>query len=184
MSGDSNEEAELQAESARIETLLTELRELVPLPAWQRVEDVLRRIVRLYSAGLARALAHARRAGAAGPEFDAKLCNDDLLASLLVLHGLHPQTMEQRILHALAALRSELRLADDALVVTSIADGVVHLHATESIGGGAMSRGLAEGMIRRVLEAAAPEITSIVIAGLPRPHDPSLVQLRRSRSAP
>lgn len=184
MSGEYDEEAELQAESARIETLLAELRELVPLPAWQRVEDVLRRVVRLYSVGLGRALAHARRAGAAGPELDEQLCKDDLLASLLVLHGLHPQTTEQRIQRALAALRAELHLADDALVVTTIADGVVHLHAAESIGGGAMSHGLAESMIHRVLETAAPEITSIVIAGLPRPHDPTLVQLRTPRSAP
>ena len=182
MTGD--EEAELQAESARIESLLSELRELVPLPAWQRIEDVLRRIVRLYSAGLSRALGHARAAGADGPAFDDQLSNDALLASLLVLHGLHPQTTEQRITRALAALRAELRLADDALVVTGIAVGVVHLRATDSLGGGAMSHGLAEGMIQRVLETAAPEITSIVIAGLPRPHDPSLVQLRTSRTAP
>jgi len=179
-----DEEAELQAESARIEGLLSDLRDLVPLPAWQRVEDVLRRIVRLYSAGLSRALAHARHAGAAGPGFDEQLCNDELLASLLVLHGLHPQTTAQRIEQALARLRAELGLADDALVVTRIADGVVQLHATESLGGGAMSQGLAESMIHRVLEIAAPEITSIVITGLPRPRDPSLVQLRTSRTAP
>ena len=156
----------------------------MPLPAWQRIEDVLRRIVRLYSAGLARALAHARRTGAHGPAFDEQLCNDDLLASLLVLHGLHPHTTEQRVEHALAALRAELRLADDALLVTKIAGDVLHLQAAESLGGGAMSNGLAEGMVRRVLETAAPEIASIVIAGLPRPRDPSLVQLRTSRTTP
>jgi len=179
-----SDEAELQAEAARIERLLDEVRELVPLPAWQRVEDVLRRIVRLYAAGLARALAHARESGAAGEHFDAKLTADDLLASLLVLHGLHPLSTAQRIDRALAALREELRLADDSLALLGVDGGLVRLAATDAIGGGAMSRGLVESTIRRVVETAAPELTSIEITGLTPPPDPSLVQLRTSRHTP
>lgn len=178
-----SEEAELQAESARIERLLGELRDLVPLPAWQRIEDVLRSIVRLYGAGLGRALAHAREAGV-GERFDGHLCDDELLASLLVLHGLHPLTIEQRVERALSALRGELGLADESLALVRVADGVCELAATEGIGGGAMSRGLAEATIRRVLETAAPELASIVITGLAPPRDPTLVQLRVSRTSP
>ena len=178
------EDAELQADSARIEQLLDELRELVPLPAWQRIEDVLRRVVGLYGAGLQRALAHARATGSAGPAFDDRLCRDDLLASLLVLHGLHPLTAEQRVQRSLAALRSELGLPDQAVALVGITDGVVHLAATDAIGGGAMSRQLAESTIRRVVETAAPEIASIEITGLATPRDPTLVQLRASRGAP
>ena len=178
------EEAELQAESARIERLLAELRDLVPLPAWQRIEDVLRRIVRLYGAGLERALDHARATGAARDAFDMRLCDDELLASLLVLHGLHPLSTEQRVERALGFLREELGLDDDALALVRVTDGTVQLAASDSIGGGAMSRGLAEATIRRVLETAAPEITSIEITGLPPPRDPTLVQLRVSRPAP
>jgi hypothetical protein len=179
-----NEDAELQAESARIERLLAELRDLVPLPAWQRIEDVLRAIVHLYGAGLGRALAHARASGADGEHFDTRLCDDELLASLLVLHGLHPVGLEERVQRALAVLREELSLADDALRLVRVGDGSVEIAASETIGGGAMSPGLAEATVRRVLETAAPEITSIEITGLPRPRDPSLVQLRASRSTP
>ena len=178
------EAVELQAESARIEHLLGELRDLVPLPAWQRIEDVLRRIVRLYGAGLGRALAHARATGCAGDAFDSRLCDDELLASLLVLHGLHPISLEERVQRALAALRGELRIGDDALALVRIDEGVVHLAAAATLGGGAMSRGLAEATVRRVLETAAPEIVSIQISGLPEPRDPSLVQLRASRTTP
>lgn len=177
-----SEDTELQAESARIERLLAELRDLVPLPAWQRVEDVLRAVVRLYGAGLGRALAHARASGADGEHFDARLCDDELLASLLVLHGLHPVGLEERVQRALAALRADLSLADDALRLVRVGDGAVEVAASEAIGGGAMSRGLAEATVRRVLETAAPEIVTIEISGLPQPRDASLVQLRVSRS--
>ncbi len=179
-----SEDTELQAESARIERLLAELRDLVPLPAWQRIEDMLRGVVRLYGAGLGRALAHARASGAGGEQSDTRLCDDELLASLLVLHGLHPVGLEERVQRALAALRAELSLAEDALRLVRVGDGAVEIAASEAIGGGAMSRGLAEATVRRVLETAAPEIVTIEITGLPQPRDASLVQLRVSRSSP
>jgi hypothetical protein len=178
------EDAELQAESARVERLLAELRHLLPLPAWQRVEDALRAVVRLYGAGLARSLAHARAAGASSPAFDELLCGDELLASLLVLHGLHPLATRERVERALAGVRAALGLADDALVLVRVSAGVLVLEAGPGIGGGAMSRGLAEATIRRVLETAAPELTSIELTGLPPPRDPGLVRLRSSRHAP
>jgi len=176
------EEAELQAESARIERLLSEIRDLIPLPAWQRVEDVLRRIIGLYGAGLSRALGHARAVGADAPAFDERLCNDGLLASLLVLHGLHPLSTEDRVRRALGALCTELDLPDGALELVGIDGGVVRLAADGALRAvSGMSRGLAEATIRRVLEMAAPEIASIEITGLPPPRDPTLVQLRPSR---
>jgi hypothetical protein len=172
------DDAELKAESAHIEHLLGELRELAPAPAWQRMEDVLRKIVRIYGAGLGRALAHARATGASGPAFDRCLCDDELLASLLVLHGLHPLTTAERVERALAGLRTELAVAEDALAVTAIDDGVVHVRASGAIAAGAMSSNVAHGVIRRVIETAAPEIVSVDITGPAARHDPTLVQLR------
>ncbi len=179
-----SEDAELQAESAQIEHLLAELRELVAMPVWQRIEDVLRRIVRLYGAGLARAIAHARTTGATTEAFDAHLCEDELVASLLVLHGLHPLTTAQRVERALAALRAELQLGDEAIAIAHLGDDAVQIAVSDTVAGGALSRGLAEGMIRRVLEAAAPELTKIEITGLVPPRDPSLVQIRTTRPRP
>src|SRR5690606_14017908 len=122
-------DTKLAADSAQLEQLLAELRDLVPLPVWQRVEDILRRVVGLYGEGLARAIAHARGAGAIEATFDAKLAGDELLASLLVLHGLHPQSTEQRVLGAIRALTAELGLAEDVLMLVEIRDGAVHLRA-------------------------------------------------------
>lgn len=175
--------AQLEAESARIAQLLDEIRELVALPAWQRVEDLLRRVVALYGAGLAHALEHARASGAEPAALDARLCDDELLASLLVLHGLHPLPAEARIRRALGLVREQLDLREDQLALVEIADGVARLAATDDLGGGAMAPSVAEGVIRRVLEAAAPELRGVTIAGLAPPRDPSLVQIRR-RSAP
>jgi hypothetical protein len=172
------EDDALRAESSQIEHLLDELRSLVPEPVFHRVEDVIGRIVRMYGAGIARAVGHARTAGVDDRRYDELCCDDDLLASLLLLHGMHPRTAQQRIEAALVVLCTELGLPAGALVLESLADNAVILRASGALGGGAMASRVAEGIVHRVVEAAAPEVASIEIAGLPVPRDPTLVQIR------
>jgi hypothetical protein len=177
----------LRTAANEIEHKLEELRAMVPPAAWLRVEDILERVVSLYGHGLDSALGHARAAGACG-DFDERVANDELLASLLVLHGLHPLSVGERVTRAIA--RTHEALGADAGHVELVAvdpDGTVHLRAT-GLGGGAMSARLAESALRRAIEDAAPEVPRVDIAGVPPPpapvaREPQLVQLRRSREA-
>lgn len=178
-----SDDERLRAESLEIERLLGEIQTLVTAPAWQRIEGTIARVVRLYGAGLARALAHARAAGAEA-SFDERIAGDDLLASLLVLHGLHPLSVEERVQRALVRARAELGIGDDELELVAIHDDRVELRAAPALGGGAMASRVAEGAIRRVVESVAPEIASVDIEGFPPVRDPSLVQIRTRREAP
>ena len=175
-----DDEARLRAESAQIERLLEELRAMVPPPAWQRIEQVLRRVVALYGAGLGHALAHAHAVGA-GDDFDARLCDDDLLASLLVLHGLHPQPPQARIERTLALLRERLGVTEDDLALEAIDGGVARVRASARLGGGSVSLPLAESIVKHAIEEAAPELSGVDLTGLPSPPDPTLVQIRPRR---
>ncbi len=174
----------LRAEADQLEGLLDELRELVTPAAWIRIEQILQRVVALYGRGLAHAIEHGRAVSTAA-ELDERLCGDELLASLLVIHGLHPQPVAARIERALA--KAAAALGDDlpTIELAGIADdGIVRLRVAGAFGGGAMSARVAEAAVRRAIEEAAPELAGIEIDGLPPPHDPSLVQIRRSREAP
>lgn len=175
----SHDDDRLRSESLEIEHLLDEIRELVTRPAWDRVERVLGRIIGLYAAGLARALRHARNSGATPEAFDGMLRDDDLLSSLLVLHGLHPLSTEQRVEHALSRARDELGIGEGQLVLVEIEAGVVRLRASGMLGGGAMASRVAEAAIRRAIEDAAPEISAVELAGAEPPVDPGLVQIRK-----
>ncbi len=176
------EDEQLRAESLEIEHLLGDIQSLVTPPAWERIERVISRIVRLYAAGLARSLDYARSTGATD-EFDDRLAGDDLLASLLVLHGLHPLSAEERVGRAINTVRSELGLTPDDLVLVAFEDGRVSLRASSDLGGGAMASRVAESAIRRVIESVAPEVSTIDIQGITPERDPSLVQLRTKREA-
>ncbi len=177
-----DEADKLRAESAQIESLLAEIRELVPLPAWQRIEQTLRRVVALYAGGLSRAIAHGHEAGAETARFVELLAGDELVSSLLALHGMHPISTEQRVVRALAQCRAQLGVADDELVLTGIRDGVALVHASVTLGG-AMSARVAETAVRRAIEGAAPEILSVELTGVVEVREPPLVQLRARRDA-
>src|ERR687886_1588377 len=94
-------------ESERIQQLLDEVRELAPPPVWQRVEELIRRLLALYGEGLERLLGHARECGADGT-LSQRLIADDLISSLLVLHGLHPLAPDARIRNAIERLQPHL----------------------------------------------------------------------------
>lgn len=177
------EDDQLRAESQRITELLDEIRAMIAPPAWDKLEQIIQRVVSLYSHALGRALAHARAADV-DETFEGRICDDDLLASLLLLHGLHPLATDERVRRALENVRERLGTDVPPLEVDAIdADGTIHVRATGTLGGGAMSARLVEGSIRKAIEDAAPEVVRIELSGLPPPAPPAseLVQIRRTR---
>ena len=172
---------EIEAEAAQIERILDELRAMVDPAAWLRVEHALRITTQLYGAGLRHMLEHAIAAGSDRDVLAVLADGDDLLASLLLLHGLHPLATESRVRRAVVELRAELGQEIEVIVAGKQR---VSLRAPDGLGGGAMSARVAESIIRRAVEAAAPEVEAIDIAGLPPPPEPPLVQLRARKEAP
>jgi hypothetical protein len=173
----SDDDAQLQTDAQELEAMLAQLHETVPREHRVNVDGVLRRIVSLYGAALDHALRLARRSAADPASFDQLVMGDELLASLLLVHGLHPLPMEDRVRKALAIVEGEL---GHTLAIESMSDGVLELRAHAPLGGGAVARDVNERVIRRVVEAHAPELVELRIVGLPHP-SPGLVQLRVQR---
>lgn len=149
------DEARLKTESVEIEEMLGDLRETLDPEAWAEVEGVLARLVRLYGVGLQRALEHARENGAEGSEFDAALTGDDLLGGLLVMHGLHPLSTEQRVERLAASLPGRLGVPAGSLVLVWLDDNRVRVLS-------ALGEDV-DAVLRRAFENVAPELTSIDI---------------------
>src|ERR1700733_7677120 len=92
----------LRASGDRIEQLVEELRATAEPRTCARAEELLRLVTELYGAGLARVV---ELAGARSPSLVGDLVADDLVASLLLVHGLHPEALAQRVEAALAKVR-------------------------------------------------------------------------------
>jgi hypothetical protein len=90
--GGEDDAAELRQESERIAQLIDDLGAIGGAPVRQRTEELVRRLVHLYGAGLAHLLRilGGDQAQPLDEAARARIRADALLSSLLVLHGLHP----------------------------------------------------------------------------------------------
>jgi hypothetical protein len=153
----------------RIEALLDGLAETDP-DSRQKAEELIQALMQLYGAGLGRVVEILRSANAA--ELIESMAADKLLASLLLLHGLHPEDAETRVRAALHRL--ERRLESHHLSLTGIVDGVARI-VVERNGNGAPPPSLAEAIERAVAESA-PDLFGIEIDGA-SPASAPLVQI-------
>jgi hypothetical protein len=150
---------DLRAVGDRIEVLL-EASSAHGALARQRAEELLRLVTDLYGAGLERLLEILYDAGRLDPDVLADLADDELVASLLLVHGLHPDDLRTRVDRALGSVRDALAAQGAAVEVVSLgADDVVELRLTGSAGGCTVDTLV--GMVTEAVTTAAPDAAGI-----------------------
>ncbi|RMI28577.1 NifU family protein [Nocardia stercoris] len=124
--------------------------------ARERAEALVGEVVDLYGAGLRRIVATLDDAAVQ------RLIGDDLVASLLLVHGLHPQDVETRVAGALDSVRPYLGShGGDVRLLEVTTDGVVRLELTGSCRSCPSSSVTLELAVEDAVRAAAPEIVTI-----------------------
>jgi Fe-S cluster biogenesis protein NfuA/nitrite reductase/ring-hydroxylating ferredoxin subunit len=162
----------LRAVGDRIEHLLGEVRTISNTDIWQRVEETLGLVAELYGAGLAQVIEIA--AGSEGEDRWAlldRLAEDELVASLLVLHGLHPSNLTTRVQKALDGVRPYLGShgGDVELIGVEEEEGVVQLRMLGSCDGCPSSSVTLKLAVEGAIQEAAPEIVRIDVEGFVEP---------------
>ena len=155
----SDEDSRLHAATQRVDAILGELHAMVGPPAWQRIEALLQTVTGLYAAGLEHAIDHATATGADAARLAARLCDDELTASLLLLHGLHPVPTTERVERALTAARTRLGLA---IAVDELdRHGVLSLHAEQGLPSCPSSRASLQQSLADLVYEHAPEVVGV-----------------------
>jgi len=132
--------------------------------ARERAEELVRLTADLYGAGLERILDIVHEAGFLDDEVLASLAADDLVASLLLVHGLHPYDVGMRVEHALDSVRPYLGSHGGDVELLEVTDaGVVRLRLLGSCDGCPSSSVTLKLAVEGAIEAAAPEITTIEV---------------------
>lgn len=131
--------------------------------AYERAQELVREVVGLYGAGLERIMQLAGE-----PGLTERLATDDLVASLLLVHGLHPHDAHRRVSEALDRVRPYLGSHGGDVDLLEIDGGVVRLAFKGSCKSCPSSAVTLELAVEDAVRAAAPEITSIeVVAAEP-----------------
>jgi Fe-S cluster biogenesis protein NfuA len=147
----------------RIERLLDASAASGPLVR-ERAEELLRLVADLYGAGLERVLELAYDAGALSEELLETLADDELVSGLLLVHGLHPYPVEERVGRALDKVRPYMGTHGGDVELMEVTDeGVVRLRMLGSCDGCASSAVTLDLAVKDAIEAAAPEIVRIEV---------------------
>lgn len=155
----------------RIELLLEASTAAGPIVR-ERAEELVRLVVELYGAGLERVLELAYDAGALGEGLLAALAGDELVSSLLLVHGLHPYSVQERVERALDDVRPYLGSHGGDVQLLDVSDeGVVSLQLLGSCDGCASSAVTLELAVEDAIRTAAPEIVRIDVAEQPEQGD-------------
>jgi Fe-S cluster biogenesis protein NfuA len=152
----------LRAAGDQIEQLLDELQATADPRTYERATELLRLVSELYGAGLARVveLTQDRDGG-----FVDALVADELIASLLIVHGLHPEMLAARIEGALTKVRPLLGShgGDVELLGIDADAGAVRLRLLGSCDGCPSSSITLQMAVEGAITAAAPEIVRIEV---------------------
>jgi Fe-S cluster biogenesis protein NfuA/nitrite reductase/ring-hydroxylating ferredoxin subunit len=130
----------------------------------ERTEQLAGELTDLYGAALERMVSIAAQTA---PELVDRFAADDLVASLMLVHGLHPHGVERRIEDALDAVRPYLGSHGGDVTLLEVADGqdgpVVRLQFAGSCKSCPSSAVTLEFAVEDAVRAAAPEITTIEV---------------------
>src|SRR5271155_395290 len=127
--------------------------------ARDRAEQLVREVVELYGAGLSRILATG--GDQADPRIVDRLVADDLVASLLLVHGLHPYDVRRRVSDALDRVRPYLGSHGGDVHLLDIVGDTVQLQFAGSCKSCPSSAVTLELAVEDAIRAAAPEVSSI-----------------------
>lgn len=154
---------DLRGTGERIETLLDAASAGGTLVR-ERSEELVRLVVDLYGAGLERLLEILHEHGRLDAEVLELLADDDLVASLLLVHGLHPEGLTARVERALDGVRPYLGSHSGDVELLGISDeGVVRLRLLGSCDGCASSSATLTLAVEGAVLEAAPEVTGIEV---------------------
>jgi Fe-S cluster biogenesis protein NfuA len=167
--GSTRDDKEFRQRIGRIEGLLREVERFKDPGARAHTREIVQAILDLHGAGLAKILDHLADAGGTGLAALDALARDELVGSLLLLHGLHPLDVEARVRQALDQVRPSLRSHGRDVELLGLADGVVRLRMQGSGHGCPSSAQTLKRAVEEAVYERAPDVTAIEVEGVEEP---------------
>jgi Fe-S cluster biogenesis protein NfuA/nitrite reductase/ring-hydroxylating ferredoxin subunit len=152
-----------QALVDRVQELTERLEEVGDPDARALADELATAVVQLYGEGLQRIVA------LLDADALAALAEDEVVASLLLVHELHPVDVDTRVREALDSVRPYLESHGGDIELLGIAEGVARLRLRGSCDGCAASAATLEAAVERAIQDAAPDLLGIDVEGAVAP---------------
>lgn len=161
-----NDGKDFRQDIQRIGGLVQEIESIADPAIRAATKDLLQSLMDLHGAALEKTLEIVAEAGETGMSIIDRLGRDSLVSSVLILYGLHPEDLENRVVKAVDRVRQQLRKQGCEVELLGMNDGAIRLR----VEAGSHTCGSTAKTVQATLEAAmydaAPDLTSLVIEGL------------------
>ncbi len=158
--------SEFQAHAEQIERLVQRISELADEEARTTALELLQSTMDLHGAVVTRIVEVLSEAGEAGGSSLAKLGQDPLVCGLLVLYGVHPVSMEERVTRAIEHVRPRLQKQGGGVDLLAISDSSVRVSIRSSGNGCHSTPDALRLTVEQAIREAAPEVGEIIAEGV------------------
>ena len=129
-------------------------------------EELVSAVVQMYGAGLEGIVERLLAGGEAGEQIAVSLTDDPFLATLLLIHDLHPVPLEARVQEALDSVRPYMESHGGNVELLSLENGIARIHLRGSCSDCSASAVTLELAIKQALEQAAPDLEGLEVEGV------------------
>jgi Fe-S cluster biogenesis protein NfuA/nitrite reductase/ring-hydroxylating ferredoxin subunit len=150
----------------RVQELQALLDGCEPSAARDLAEELTSAVLQLYGSGLERMLEAILASGPAGARIAETMAEDPLVATLLLIHDLHPIPLDERVQRALDSVRPYMDSHGGNVELLSLQDGVARIRLQGSCSDCSASSVTLELAIKQALEDAAPDLEGLEVEGV------------------
>ncbi len=159
-------EKEFQQRVQRIGALVQEIESIADPAVRASTTQLVQLIMEFHGVALDRTLEILADAGEPGLKLIEQLGHDPVTSSMLVLYGLHPDSLETRVSKAVERLGSKLRKDGAQVELLGVEDGAVRVRVTPGEHAcGSTSKAL-QATVEDAIYEAAPDVASLAVEGL------------------
>ncbi len=168
---------EFNRRSDRIEELVSRV-EKCGDPAMRAVaQELLQAVIELHGVALDRIMDVVAELPQGDRSIE-RMAEDDLVSNVLSLHGIHPVSLESRVLTALEAARPYLKTHGGDVELTSIEDGTVYLKLRGSCSSCSSSSDTLKSTVESAIYDIAPEVVTVISENMTEAPHSDLVTLQ------
>ncbi len=164
MSATAAHDAELLFE--RVQELQEQLDARDGGPTRAIADELVSAVIAMYGLGLERIVDALQAGGEEGRRIANELGEDPLVATLLLIHDLHPVSLETRVTEALDSVRPYMESHGGNVELLSLQDGVLRIRLQGSCSDCSASSATLELAIKQALEDAAPDLAGLEVEGV------------------
>jgi Fe-S cluster biogenesis protein NfuA len=156
---------EFQDRAEAIEKLVERAGAMEDETARSTALELMQALMDLHGAALSRIMEILAESGEKAQSAIAKLGDDPLTCGILVLYGVHPLSLEERVKAAIDKVRPQLRKHNASVELLEIGDAIVRVNIESSGHGCGSSPDAMKRMIEQAIRETAPEVADVIAEG-------------------